>query len=439
MRMKAHRIVHVSLFLVTALSYGCTLRIGDGSKAFEDGGTTWSYGEAPRLPEPTTWHVAPPELTPEQAQRQAEVDQHLVERYRDYRIVETTQGYSGDLIDWVDSATIPGVLATPPPSPWTQADLTPSPGAELGRTELELYPELRGPEGTTPITRPDFSVYVMGQTGAASLQDYLDNGQVYGEPEDPSRRYAGLLSHLPNMGASGTINQFPGDVERGAFSIIEVAIQCQDTATPKTTEIIGAVVSRDLANFRDAKPRIHVEYLRLVGKTVVLGGWDHKVAGFVPYPNRPYGPGMEVTASAPGLGTQQEHHLDIYQAANGDWWIAHNGNVLGYYPNNLFLMLNGMACTAAWYGEVYDPTPEDWTWTDMGSGQFESAGYGYAAYVKDPKFHDLLFNPWDPVDDPSPLDTASMQRNVRECYTAIAVDGGCSSVGPLRVPRRPGR
>jgi hypothetical protein len=319
--MKRHRIAYACLFLATALSYGCTLRIGDGSKAFEDDGTTWSYGERPRLPEPATWRVPPPELTPEQQQRQDEVDQHLAERYRDYRIVETTQGYSGDLIDWVDSATIPGTFVTPPPPPWTQADLTPSPGAEIGRTELELYPELRGPEGTTPITRPDFSVYVMGLTGAASLQDYLDNGQVFGEPEPEvkDRLYAGLISQLPNMGASGTINQFPGDVERGTFSIIEVGVKCEDAATPKTTEIIGAVISRDLANFSDAKPRVHVEYLRLLGKKVVRGGWDDKVAGFVPAPGRPYGPGAEVAASSPGLGTQQEHHLDIYQAANGDW------------------------------------------------------------------------------------------------------------------------
>jgi hypothetical protein len=92
--------------------------------------------------------------------------------------------------------------------------------------------------------------------------------------------------------------------------------------------------------------------------------------------------------------------------------------VLGYYPNNL-----------AWYGEVYDPTPADWTWTDMGSGQFESAGYGYAAYVKDPKFRDLLFNPWDPVDDASNLDRYGMTRNVPECYTRSALTVGAPPWG----------
>jgi hypothetical protein len=36
----------------------------------------------------------------------------------------------------------------------------------------------------------------------------------------------------------------------------------------------------------------------------------------------------------------------------------------------------------------------------MGSGEFSTAGYGYASYVREPMFRDLLFAPWYPDDDP---------------------------------------
>jgi hypothetical protein len=43
------------------------------------------------------------------------VDQYLLEEYRDYEIVATTQGYSGDITDWVDSDSLPGPQLEPPP------------------------------------------------------------------------------------------------------------------------------------------------------------------------------------------------------------------------------------------------------------------------------------------------------------------------------------
>jgi hypothetical protein len=54
------------------------------------------------------------------------------------------------------------------------------------------------------------------------------------------------------------------------------------------------------------------------------------------------------------------------------------------------------ACETQWYSEVYDPTPTDWTWTDMGSGEFPAAGYGYVSYIRNPTFRDVLFGPWYP-------------------------------------------
>lgn len=135
-------------------------------------------GELPPLPEPSVRHVPPPQLTAEQRVRQQEVDHDWARTVcqEGWQIIATTQTHSGDIIDWV---TIPGPHAKPPPAPWTKDDLNNlPPGAQLGQTELEQHPELRGPPGTTPMTRPQYKVYVMGETGAKSLQEYLEKHQV---------------------------------------------------------------------------------------------------------------------------------------------------------------------------------------------------------------------------------------------------------------------
>jgi hypothetical protein len=403
--MEARQSRILPMLLVLALSSGCTITLGGG---FDETAAEGSEpGTAPPLPQPTVWRVEPPQLTPEQQQRKDEVDAFLAEQFRDYKVIEATQGYSGDITYWVDSNSIPGAFPDPPPPAWTQEDLTPPPGVQIGRAEIELYPELRGPAGTTPMHRPDYMNYVMGETDAGSLQEYIDN-QALGLAPGQHRLYAGLIYNIPNMGVSGHINQFHGEVERYTFSLIEVTVACIGSNPPSTIEQVGAVISRDRRNFQDSKPRLHVEFI-----TPRAMGWD--TGHFIAQPGRPYGPGGEVLASEPGLSTQHEHFIDIHQDAAGNWWISHNGNTLGHYPARLFKVLNGAACTAAWYGELYDETPSAWTWTDMGSGEFQSAGYGYAAYIRDPKWRDLLFTSQFPVDDPV-FKTTYMGPYVEKCY-----------------------
>jgi hypothetical protein len=426
------RLTLLALLLVTVLCCQCSFKWGTDFTSFQDdsatGGSSASAasstsggGEEAPLPEPETWYVPPPPLTPEQQLRKDEVDQYLAYQYRDYDILEATQGYSGDIFYWVDPNTIPGSFLTPPPPSWTAQDLVSPAGAEIGRTELELYPELRGAAGT-PIPRPDYSRYIMGMTGATSVQD-LANHQVSGQPSGQTRLYAGLHSLVPNRGASATFNQFQGDVEDGTFSLLEVAVVCPFAGD--TTELIGVALSRDRLHGDDAKVRLHVEYTTTGGASFgdLLGGWDEKYVGFVPYHARPYGPGVEVPASMPGFGTQKEHRLDIFQSPAGDWWIAHNGNLLGYYPASLFKLLNTGACRAAYYGEIYDGTPTDWTWSDMGSGEFASAGWGYASYVRDPSFQDSFYSPWYPGDctDPNICYARPFDNN---CYTRSTLTMG---------------
>jgi hypothetical protein len=115
-------------------------------------------------------------------------------------------------------------------------------------------------------------------------------------------------------------------------------------------------------------------------------------------PFRVHHPGQKVPVSVVG-GAQEEHLMAIVQSSTGDWWILYKGDVLGYYPANLFTMLNGGACGVAWYGEVFTDekgtTPE----TEMGSGKFPEAGTPNVAYVRHPLYYNLSWMPEEPLDD----------------------------------------
>jgi hypothetical protein len=163
-----------------------------------------------------------------------------------------------------------------------------------------------------------------------------------------------------------------------------MATYCPGANVPYTAELVGAVVSRDLVSFGDAQLRLRVEFFTSgwYKQGNYLGGWDGAVAGFVAAAGRPYGPNATVSASVPG-GAQYESNFKI-QNYNGNWWIAHNGNWLGYYPGSMFDLIRWKGCQAQWYGEVYDPTPTNWTWTDMGTGYQASVGFRWAAHVRNP-------------------------------------------------------
>jgi hypothetical protein len=315
------------------------------------------------------------------------VQRYLARRYRDYRIVETTQTYIGDIIDWLDPATVPGSQVEPPPRPPPE-ELRPPPGAELQRTELDLYPELRGPEGTIPVTRPSFASYVRGETDATSVEDFLRHQQP-GQPSGQNRLYAGLIKPQANKGVVSWVNDFGDIIDPGTFSIIETATVCQGSNPDTTMELVGAATSRDWKNFGDWVLRLQIEFLTMGTQTGPnKGGWDGKFVGFQAAADRPYGPGIALFPVSIVGGTQYTSRFEIL-LFNGNWWVSHNSNWLGYYPGNLFNLIPSGGCQAHWYGEVFDPTPTDWTSTNLGSGLFASGGFGQAAYMMTPSYKDL--------------------------------------------------
>ena len=366
-----------------------------GCSAAEDG--TIGQGEDTRtaeplahaLPAPRLMRVDPPALDFEQRRRHSEVEQYLANRYREqgWRIVETTQTYVGDIVDWLDPTSVPGSQIEPPPKP-SPEELQPAPGASLGLTELDMYPELRGPQGTIPMLRPSFARYVQEETEASSVDDFIKRYHVPGMPAGQNRLYAGLGKKVANKAATSWANAFGGTIESGTFTLLEMAVLTRGPTPTTTHEQVGIALSRDKVNFgyADSLLRIQVEFLT-AGDQVTgngVGGWDGIRTGFIAAAGRPYPPGTVVAPSTIG-GIQYEYHFKI-QLSGGNWWVAHNENWLGYYPGSLFNLINASAEEVLWYGEVYDPTPTSWTWTDMGSGLFASTGWTNASNFRNPSY-----------------------------------------------------
>jgi len=382
-----------SLLLALALvGSACTITIGP----YDDTGGTEPQ-KTLALPDPQGESGNEQPLDAAQQARKEEADWHITNVvYKGGKILYTIQLPSGDILDFISRDTLPAVEL--PTLPFALEDLVLPEGVELGLTELEQLPELTELiANAVPYRRPTFWPYILGETDATSIEDYLDRYQEGGDPSGTKRLYAGLVSMQPNYGVSGFMNQFRPEVADEGFSLLELSVSCP--ATGPVQEQIGIVISVDKFNGFGDEPRLHVEYANIKnGK--VKHRWDEMDGAFVANPGRLYHPGQKVAVSELG-GAQIEHHMAIFQMAWGDWWITYNGWLLGYYPASLFTMLNTGACKSSWYGEVFrkNTNNPNAIKIKMGSGKFPELGTPNVAYVRNPRYHDYFGAPLEPQDD----------------------------------------
>lgn len=124
------------------------------------------------------------------------------------------------------------------------------------------------------------------------------------------------------------------------------------------------------------------------------GCYDLTCSGFV-QTNASITIGATLTSSIVG-GTQTEGTVAFWRdSTTGHWWLIVENVQVGYYPTTLF-DANGIKNNATrliYGGEIIDKEAGGFhTSTDMGSGQFPSAGYGNAAYQRSIEYMDMSGN-----------------------------------------------
>ena len=339
--------------------------------------------------------------------------------YKGATITQTIQLPSGDIVDGLDRATLPALTVEIPPLPWSPQDLALPPGVELGLSAVDQIPELAAlVNSAAPFYRPTFWPYVLGETDATSIEDYLDRYQVGGAPTG-THRYAGFISKKPAMGILGFMNQFRPQVGEGSFSLLEFAVACP--AEGDVQEMVGVVISVDKVNpfsashrrLTDDTPRMHVEHAHRKGGKLTYS-WDNLDGAFVNFDKNHTLLNQPVSFSTLG-GPQVEHPAAIFQNSTKDWWIAFGTELVGYYPAKLFTTLSGGACRTTWYGEVYQDTKAK-VKTEMGSGRFAEKRRPSAAYVRTPSYYDLSWL-WM-----APQKLFVMEPAVSTCYSQTPLE-----------------
>lgn len=400
------------LLLLVCVGSGCIIRLEVGGEA--QGGPS---GDEPLLPDPVGQPGDETVLDAAQQARKEEAERYTAEViYKGGTILKSVQMPSGEVLDFIDRNTLTALPYALPALPFGPEDFVLPEGLSLGFSELEQIPELLElAVAATPFHRPGFWPYILGEApDATSVEDYLQRYTEGGAPSS-KRLYAGLQSNEPNRGISGYMSQFRPEVASDSFSLLEFSVFCP--AEGDAQELVGIVISVDRFNVfgtnrqkhQDGEARMHIEYARMVnGKTTYV--WDGMDGTFVDNPFRLHQPGEIVPVSVLNQ-TSVEHLMAVFQVPTGDWWIAYNGDLLGYYPAKLFSKLNKSACGSAWYGEAFVKNPAKTLKPEMGSGKFAEAGLFNAAHVRNPKYYDLIWLAHEPKDE------FSLVPKEAQCYS----------------------
>lgn len=321
------------------------------------------------------------------AAEEVEVRTYFAARQASLNVVKSTTTRSGQVIDWIERSS-QGPIAEPPPRfALPKADAK-RPTA-MSRFELEIETP-HASEGLVPVLRRDPAGMPAGRTlrqilskgGSPLLRDTRGIAPLppeIGSPHD----YAFTSQSVTAYGCETYISaNEPFVWYHDEFSLAQLGLSHGTPAGLQTVEV-GWQSYKDL--YQDLQPHLFVFYTTngysKSGNN--LGGYNRDVNGWVQYSSTIF-PGTVSSPRSVVGGAQFEMHLKV-QLWQGNYWVAVNGNWIGYYPASLF-RTDGLASSAnnvAFFGEIVDSSEHvGATATWMGSGYWAEAGWEFAAYQR---------------------------------------------------------
>ena len=252
----------------------------------------------------------------------------------------------------------------------------------------------RGPAGTVPVLRRDFSrLHVTDK-----LRDYPRKRKVDGrrlvhhagkapiaDPDPFGYYHATSAQSATGYGCQAVLNMWDPYCElSGDHSLSQLGIQNYDNPKLQSLEA-GWGVCQD--QYGDWQPHLFTYYTTNGYDTDGdgLGGYNRDYTGWVQYDANVF-PGIRINGSS-NYGGGQTVITIKFQLWQGNWWFQTQGIWMGYYPASLFTGKNAgttLGDHGEWlgfWGEVYsarsDPTR---TTTDMGSGNFAEDEWTWSAF-----------------------------------------------------------
>lgn len=346
------------------------------------------------------------------------------EKLSQMNIVHTSITPSGQILDWVPLSEDDLAFREHVRQHYAETE-EPAVGpngepAKSFLSEVQLDATLRGPEGTVPIVRFDVEKYIretkvlpdsvdklrpLPQLGPA--QDIYHNRIAYNFTGTGAGTAYGVRGTMNLWDVSGPTQQ---DSSIGQFSVA----CCGDDPPFLDSIEVGKL---EYGGHEDPWLFVYLNNTRYdtdedphPGGSACVGGYVgalnetafHQVSSLIT-------PEMPLPGSTPG-GTQMEMSVTIekylYGRAPwpGRWLVRVAGEFVGYYENACFHSdhLAMHADFASFHGEVLNSNfPDGATSTDMGSGYWPSAGYGYTAYARNLRWKTFL-NSWTYFDNTFP-------------------------------------
>jgi hypothetical protein len=148
------------------------------------------------------------------------------------------------------------------------------------------------------------------------------------------------------------------------------------TGAGAQSEEVGWVVYPTMFNGSE-KPHLFI-YSTADNYKTNIGCWNNSCGNFVQTSSAAI-LGAILPSSTPG-GTQYEVQAQ-YSLYQGNWWVAINGNWIGYYPGSLYH--GGQNTKFAQMMQFGTESVGTSSWPGEGSGRYSNAGYGYAGYQRD--------------------------------------------------------
>jgi hypothetical protein len=334
----------------------------------------------------------------EQGARLEEIHQHLRDQEASLRIRETTTTPMGEQVHWIDlESQVEGGRVADPPSEDEPLTVLREGERELHPLTFDLgYPGAKhGPPGTVPVLKRDLSrIHPRG-----TLQDFLskwnrpapgpfpERDQIIPPLAGSPHEYAYTSHSGTCYGAEGNISAWdPYTAHSDEFSLGQVGMAASSNGGLQTVEA-GHQEYRDL--YGDWVPHLFVYYTTngYTSSGDNQGGYNRDVKGWVQYARSIY-PGA-LSSPLSSYGGAQYIMAVKCQLWQGNWWLRVNGNWIGYYPASLFANpgMRNTAGSTAWFGEIVDSgSHNDSTATSMGSGNFPSQGWQYAAFMSNVRY-----------------------------------------------------
>jgi Neprosin/Neprosin activation peptide len=362
------------------------------------------------------------------------VDERERERMREYvdhrvdpdTVVTSLELGDGTIVDCVDRDRQPALLRpgmehhvvklAPEDPVLVQAltapmDLAEAPG-EVEPVEMEYGTDgLLCPEGSIPLTRATMEQLVRFRT----LEDYFQKVPSHIDPapltpvelgddfEAPKfgptwgHQHARADRIVDNYGMLGTFNLWNPYVQLSSeFSLAQIWVMGGLNGNG-TLETVEAGWQDYPDKYGDWSPHLFIYF---TPDAYGAGTWDGHTDGcynldcdaFVQVNNSVnLGGGFGGTSTLGG--TQVGFDLEIVKAGHsGDWWVRWQGVWIGYYPRELFdnYGMRDEAEMVSIGGEIYNTQNNGkHTYTDMGSGRYPEAGWGWAAFISQMRYVDL--------------------------------------------------